>query len=666
MDARGIRAVWAVALLGAAGATLGEEPAREGSNVFTLGEVSVTGTPDPRAAATEESVSQEEMRRFDSSTLFEAANLVPGVTLSRVGARNEYMLFLRGLDIKHVPIYLDGIPIYVPYDGYPDLGRFFTYDLSELVISKGLTSVLYGPNTMGGAINMVSRRPAQPVEGDVGARVATGTTYDLWGNAGSGHELWYGQAGVSLEHSDGFRLPADFTARPSEDGGERNNSYHRDWKASAKVGWTPVPGDEYALSFSYQHGVKGTPPYAGYDLKDNQVRYWRWPFWDKESLYFTSHTQLGEASYLKVRLYHDIFNNSLWSYDDATYTTITRKYAFRSYYYDYTDGGSIEVGTTLLPRNDLKAAFHVKDDVHREHNLPLPLAHFEDRIYSLGLEDTVHLLSSLSAVAGVSYDALDTVEAKDTNKFDPTTGTYAGAEKGNTDAWNPQLGLYWTAPTGGVAHAGVARKSRLPSIKDRYSYRLGTAEPNPDLKAERATNYEVGYEDKLAGVVKAAATGFYHDITDFILLTNVGGGLTQNQNVGKVHQQGVELEASAPLGTLAELGANYTYVHSQNLSSSLKLTGIPDHKVMGYARLTPFGGLSLLASAEYDSRRYSSTDGLDRAGGYLLVNAKLGWEPLARLNLEVGVENLFDRLYAIDDGYPEAGRTFFAEARYEF
>jgi len=48
------------------------------------------------------------------------------------------------------------------------------------------------------------------------------------------------------------------------------------------------------------------------------------------------------------------------------------------------------------------------------------------------------------------------------------------------------------------------------------------------------------------------------------------------------------------------------------------------------------------------------------------VNAKLGWEPLARLNLEVGVENLFDRLYAIDDGYPEAGRTFFAEARYEF
>ncbi len=68
---------------------------------------------------------------------------------------------VRGFDIKHVPIFLDRIPIYVPYDGYPDLGRFSTFDLSEVILSKGFTSVLYGPNTMGCAINMISEHPSK-------------------------------------------------------------------------------------------------------------------------------------------------------------------------------------------------------------------------------------------------------------------------------------------------------------------------------------------------------------------------------------------------------------------------------------------------------------------------------------------------------------------------
>ena len=94
--------------------------------VFTLGEIEVTGQADEEKNVTIEKISVEEMRDFDRNTLADAVTLLPGVTSSMTGARNEQTLYVRGLDIKHVPIFLDGIPIYVPYDGYPDLARFTT------------------------------------------------------------------------------------------------------------------------------------------------------------------------------------------------------------------------------------------------------------------------------------------------------------------------------------------------------------------------------------------------------------------------------------------------------------------------------------------------------------------------------------------------------------
>jgi iron complex outermembrane recepter protein len=666
MVMRSGRVRWLCALVLLSGlARADEEQAKEA--VFTLGEVSVTDVADPRAETTQAVVGQEELRLHDRATVSQAANLVPGVALGRSGARNESTLYVRGFDIKHLPIYLDGIPIYVPYDGYPDMGRFTTYDLSELVVSKGFTSVLYGPNTMGGALNLVSRRPSRALEGDVGLRLAAGPLRSVFGNVGTRQRPWYAQAGGSWEKSDGFPLPDGFKPVGAEDGGQRDNSYRRDWKGSAKVGFTPNATDEYVLSLSTQQGTKGTPPYAGYG--SGTARFWRWPYWDKHSFYFNSHTALGEHGYLKTRLYYDLFKNSLWAYDDATYSSFQKRSSFKSHYDDYTCGGSIEAGSTLVPHNELKLAIHFKDDVHREANEPNPLQHFEDRLSSIGLEDTVRLGDAFTLVAGVSYDAVEAVRAQN---YNATTKVFTDFPQGDTSAWNPQVGLFYKAPTGGVAHATVARKSRLPSIKDRYSYRLGTALPNPDLKPERSTNYELGYQDHLPGRVKVAATGFFNDVTDFVLLatvpdpSNPSKTLNQNQNLGKVRQVGGELELAAPVGTLAELGASYTWLKSDNRSNDQKITGIPDHKLAGYARLTPLASLSALVSGEYDSKRYSTSNGKDVAGGWFVVNAKLGWAPLRGLTLEAGVENLLDRQYALDEGFPEPGRTFFGQARHAF
>ncbi len=638
------------------------------AGVFTLGEVEVTAEADRYENPVVDWITNDEMRLFNADTIAEAVKLLPGVAISRVGARNETMISIRGFDLKHVPLFLDGIPIYVPYDGYPDLDRFYTFDLSQVVVSKGFTSVLYGPDTMGGAINMISRKPEKKLEGSLSAGFASGNTHQAYVNAGTNQKLWYFQVSASDVDSGYYRLSGDWEPMSTENGGKRENSYHRDQKVSAKVGFTPNSTDEYAFSYINQHGVKGVPPYAGTD-PSTAARYWRWPSWDKESYYFTSNTAVGGASYVKARLYYDTFKNSLFAYDDATYSTMNKRSSFRSYYDDYTVGGSLEAGTRLVPYNDLKFAFHYKQDVHREHNAGSPTQHFRNDIMSFAGEDTIKIGDRFSIIAGVSYDVMDTKEAED---YDSNTGLKSDFPKEDVSAFNPQIGLFYKFTDTGTAHISASRKTRLPSIKDKYSFRLGTALPNPDLDAEKSINFELGYQDVFFHRVRTKATVFYSDISDYIINAavpdpdNPSMTLNQNKNIGDVDQYGVELDVVVNILSNLEAGFNYTYLEWDNKTDDSKITNVPHHKFFFYARYSPIEKLTLLADLEYDSKRYTSTDGKRVADGYTIVNAKAVYEIIKGLELEAGVNNIFDENYAIDEGFPEPGINAFTNLTYHF
>lgn len=639
----------------------------ESTNVFKLGEIEITAQADAEKSGTESRIYSDEIRAFEKITVADAVNLLPGVTSSITGARNEQTLSVRGLDIKHVPLFLDGIPIYVPYDGYPDLARFTIFDLSEIVVSKGFTSVLYGPNSMGGAINMVSRRPEKTFEGEIGTGISSGDTYSGYANLGTGHEKWYLQAGASYLDSDFFPLSDDFSSSKNENGGHRDNSYEQDSKINLKAGFTPNKTDEYAFAFIDQHGEKGTPPYTGSD-KTVTARYWQWPNWDKQSYYFTSKTDLADTFYLKTRAYHDIYKTSLYSYDDATYTTISKKYAFKSWYDDYTDGGSLEMGSSLIPDNLIKLALHYKYDVHREQNEGQPELTFKDQMFSVGLEDTYNYSKKLYSIAGISYDFLETLAAEEIS----TSGKVVDFPMESTSGVNPQLGFFYAPGKTDTLHVAVAGKSRLPSIKDKYSYRLGTAIPNPDLDAEKAINSEIGYENKDIAGVHVKGTVFYNHVTDYIQLikvadpTDSGATTNQNQNIGEVDFSGIELEMGAEIVKALEIGCNYTLTHIDNKTDESEIINVPKHKIGAYARYRMFERLVAQVDTEYDSKRFSSADGVQVADGYVVVNSKVGYDLGKGFMVDGGVKNLLDENYEIQEGYPEAGRTFFANLRYSF
>ncbi|MEF9957792.1 MAG: TonB-dependent receptor plug domain-containing protein, partial [Acinetobacter sp.] len=226
-------------------------------DIFQLGAIRITAEQNQFDQVASK-IDDQKMQQFNRKNIGDALNLLSGVTSSK-NSRNEQMIYVRGFDARQVPLFIDGIPVYVPYDGYVDFNRFTTADLAEIQVAKGFSSIQYGANTLGGAINLVSRKPQRAFEGDVRLGGGEGQERSAAINLGSKQENWYIQTAASYLERDGFKLSSDFQATATEDGGLRNNSQSKDSKYSLKIGFTPNPTDEYALSYIKQDGEKGNP-----------------------------------------------------------------------------------------------------------------------------------------------------------------------------------------------------------------------------------------------------------------------------------------------------------------------------------------------------------------------------------------------------------------------
>jgi iron complex outermembrane receptor protein len=633
------------------------------SNVFELGEVIITNHNNKD---TLNRVTTKMMESQNKTDVSKALNMLPGVTLTASGPRNESMISVRGFDLRQVPVYMDGIPVYVPYDGYVDLARFTTFDLAAVDVSKGFSSVLYGPNSLGGAINLISRKPSEKLEYDGSAGMINKNGYRANINIGANLGKFYVQGGYSYFDRNSFRMSSDFVPTKNEDGGQRDNSYSRDQKISFKIGWTPTKKSEYAIGYINQQGEKGNPLYTGNDIQNalySKPRYWQWPNWDKESYYFISNSTIDSENSIKTRLYFDRFKNNLDSYDDDTYSTQTKAYAFESIYNDYTYGGNVEYNTQLIPKNNLKIAFHFKEDVHRENNLGEPLRHFSDNTVLIGLEDIYKISQKLTLIPGVSYNIRKNKEAQDYNATTKVISDYPTADA--SDAYNAQIGLFYQLNNQNQLGATVSQKTRFATIKDRYSYRMGTAVPNPDLKPEKATNYEINYTLNAFKKLTFQTAIFYSSLTDAILnVSNVVPGKSQTQNYGRAEYKGIEAQINYEIITNLSVNFNYTYLERKNITDpTIHFTDVPNTKAMGTLEYQPIKSLKLIANSEFNSSRFSTSYGA-RVPDYTFLNFYGSAKVFKNFSLDAGIKNIFDKNYSLVEGYPEEGRNFSVTIRF--
>jgi len=655
-------------------------------DIFTLGQLTVTGKRPEALATGDATVTREEMWTFNTLTLDDAVKLTPGVMVSSgIGRRNEYDIFVRGFGRWQVPLSIDGVRIYLPADNRIDFRRFLTADLAEVQVQKGHVSVIDGPGAMGGAINLVTRKPTQPFESQfqLGSDFGRGGNRNAWNgyaSVGTRQELFYLHASVSIQDRDHWELPGDFAGTSIQPKGARNRTATRDTRVNVKLGFTPNASDEYTLNYTQQDGSKGAPLNVWQDPPNPPNSYWDWPVWDIQNLYFLSNTQFGNGHRLKTKLYYNTFDNILNAFDNNTYTTQANNGRFESNYEDKGYGASLEYSAPLLPNSDTRLAAHWRSDRHVEFNINRPThptlssreppQHNREDTWSLALENTWHAGNALDVRAGVSYDHN---EVKQAEEYNNARGLYS-YPLGASHAWNGQAGVVWQATQHSQLGASLSTRTRFATTFERFSTRFGTAVPNPDLGTERSTQLELTWEHAYSDAAQISTAVFYADVSDMIQTVVVDAGppqMTQTRNVGDGEFYGIELGGQARLMPGFVLGGNLTWLHrsiKDALQPDYRPTGIPDAQALLYATWSPTPRWSLTPNIETATNRWNSGQGTSylRTGRHTLLNLQVQWNPLDNVLIALGARNLTDKLYELAWGFPEQGRAFYAKAQVNF
>ena len=232
-----------VSILSSAAVRADADPAyRFGETITVVGERSRVADE----VATVDLVTAEDIERRGARTLDEAISLLPGVYV-RIGADGVPRVDIRGLRTRNVLLLQDGVPLNSSYDGQFDPAAIPVDNIAAIKVTRGTSSMLYGPGGNAGIIEIVTRSATARPRGGLQAEV---TDPRAWLARGSLSGT-VGPAGLSLSASwydrDHFDLPGDFKPTRQQPKGERINSDREDRSVQGNL---VLGGEENSLGVS--------------------------------------------------------------------------------------------------------------------------------------------------------------------------------------------------------------------------------------------------------------------------------------------------------------------------------------------------------------------------------------------------------------------------------
>ena len=652
-------------------------------------------------------VTQEEMLRINATNLWQAMTLAPGVMQYMTSNRNEAGLSIRGYRKSQIQLMMDGVPVYMPYDGNEDYARYLAGDLESIEVSKGYSPILAGHNALGGVIDMRSARPRKELEfkarylnyfdgkgKDMARHVAV--------SAGTKQDQFFLQATGIFHEQDFYRTSDDFSGSPeyrlynpahrNQGSGRREFSGNRDKKLNIQAGLTPSGNAEIVLGYIAQRGMKEQPPYDGdqrADDSDHALRNWDWPTLDKDTVSLRTRLSPHKDIIIKTNLYYDRYKNIQrsyrhdWEHDVVDYKSENR---------DYSYGGIAELIYALTQRQTLALSGSYRRDAHKRNNTQVAnrisaqasswhsIREMKDDIWAAAAEYTFKPVKALSLVLGGSYTKLKPVKA-----WDEAGSLETSLRRGDgEEAWNGQAGVFWDVADNHQIYATVAHKSRMPTMQERYRlgiHRTGamTRMPNPDLKPEKAIHYEAGWRGTIQKKISVQTAFFYSEVRELILDApvrspspiNLLSIIPQTQNWGKAPFVGMEASLDFAANEWLTFGGSFSYLewNLQDLDSSLddlKITALPHVKANGYVIIRPVEGLRLMPRVEYLAESYFSSTSKKTTDAFTLMHFKADYQFLDNFAFEAGIQNVFDTHYEYDEGYAMPGRTFYIGMSVDF
>lgn len=616
-----------------------EEKKKEELPRFFLGEIIVTAEREiTSTTATVNEITAEDIAASNATTVAEALRLLPGVDVT-VGNKNEFAVNIRGIDQSRIVVLLDGMPIYEPFFGKVDLNQLPVDNIAKIKVVRGRVSVLYGPNSLGGVINIITKKGASKPSTELLTSYANGNTqyYQLSHNAAKGRFSYL--LSSSYGRSDGFPLSEQFEPAQNEEGELRNNSDYSRFNIYGKLGYNPSSRQSYDLSLGYYRSEYGIPP----DIYASKPRNWRFKDWKKYYIDLTGRVVVTKQFSLQFKGFFHKYNNILDSYINQEYQQLD----WESEYSNDTSGLVLFSTYRLNSQNRLSAGLNVKrDQVNTRDDIGYPWARYRQTTVSFSLEDEMELARKLSLVGGASIDLL-----------------YKGDVGGLAASWNPSLGIRWEVKPHFTIRSSVSRKTRFPLMHELYSSQYG----NLELKDERGIIWEIGGSVADYSNLSLDFALFWNEVSNLIDLVRLPDGSRIFQNISKARMRGCEVSFHRSIGERLSLGANYTYLQAKDLDLNQYLPFRPRHKANLEMRYAFAFGLQLTNQITYGANSYYYSGATRFAlPSYVVWSIKGDYPLYGSLGVFVAVDNLLDQDYQKEYGFPWRGRTFTIGGKLKF
>ncbi len=601
-----------------------EKPVKITEEILVVGK-----TPRDIPLATVSVLTATEIERIKPRDLSEVVKSVPGCLVT-FGDKDTYSLKLRGIDSKRISLLVDGIPVYEPYFSTFDLKQVSAGGIASLQVTKGPSSVLYGPNTLGGIVNVITARPGERPYLSFTGGLGDGRSRSLGLDTSYNWRRFALSANILYQDSRAFYYPDETEGRT-----ERFNSDFERFNLNAKVYYTPSDRTEIMVNGSLYRSEYGMPA----ALFVQRARYWRFPTWDRSSLNAGGFTSLGGDSVLRFRTYYVNYCNTLDWFNDPELTDLDSQSTYDNSVYGAFAMADFRAGAS----NRLKASVLAQRDVARmQDDVGLPWEKVDQGTFSIGLEDHLSLGDRWRIIGGLSFDDID--------KFE-------GGE--NNTSLNPLVGVKYTPKPELDFHVSFARKSKFPSMRSLYSSSSG----NPDLLSESGTSLEISAAYSKGVFVTGSV--FFNRFRDFIDSVRLPDGTRRYFNVGKARINGFEIQAQKSLPWLSAT-VNYTFVDHRNITDDRPLDAQSKHSANFDASFFPFSGFRISVNGIYGSESFwwdnlSST--VLSIPAYFNLDAIAAYKLLDRYEVFVKVGNVFDHNFYTEPGFPWRGRYFEAGFR---
>jgi iron complex outermembrane recepter protein len=618
-------------------------------------EVVVGGQRPGVANATVEKLDRTTLDQLGSTSIAEALERLPA-SVSASSLRGERLVSLWGFDQRQLLVTLDGVPVQVPYDGQMDLGKFPLGLVDHVTVVQGAGSLLFGPNGLGGVIDIATRRAGEGPTITASTETAPFYAQRTSGVASARQGALGLLGGLALENVRYFPLARGFEPTYDENGGRRDNSERKSLTAMAKTRWELGDHDEVVASAWHLGGQFGVPP----GVHDLVRRFWRWSDWHVDS-YALAHGYRDVGLAVDETLYVSQVGNTLDSYDDARYSSQRLPVSGTSTYDDRTLGGQARLAHDFACGKGgcatVRGWLGGKRDWHDAR-----AGAGADRIDV----DTTTLTAAaqvdgswgpqLRWLAGTQIDAELPGRASTGEKPEPAAGV------------GPMGGLVWRPHRTLELGASAAERTRFPTLKERFSSAFGNLEPSPSLGPERATNLSLDLTLRPMHRLRVDASGFDSELRDLVIKVPLNAQTQQWQNAGRARLSGVGVSLRSRPVRWLRVWTGWAAMKARRLDQAPPDDVVPyrpDQKATVMVTLEPISRLAATVVGRYvGSQRFQNPDTLrwGRLGGYAELDARLSFMAAQGLWLWLRGTNLTDADAEGQYSFPEPGRQVFLGA----